>query len=566
MKLPRRAVALGGAAAGGLGLLGCTSQSPTIDGGFVGASVERGHQMRKPAPAPAPAAVAERRTDVLIVGGGVAGLAVARRLHAQGKEAVLLELEASAGGNARGHLMAAGALSVPCPMGAHYLPVPSAKAPHGRALLQDLGLAHTPAGRWQLTARGQRHLCHSPQERLFYEGAWQEGLLPLEGVSPTTLAQYRRFAQLVAAAQATGAFTLPLALHARGLAVAAQREMAQGWASSFAQWLAANQLTDERLLWYLDYCCRDDYGAPPSAVSAWAGLHYFASRHGFSAPGEESPAGAEGVLTWPQGNGWLTERMAAPLQEASSAVQLATGWLAVALQDLGANPSTGGVRVTATNAKGQVATWHARRVVLATPMHVSARLLASAAPAPLAMHVKGGAHTSAWAVANVALREPLADREGAAPAWDSVIYSGNATRSVGAELGSLGYVDAMHQSTRTAPGPTVLSWYVALGAGRPAAQKLLDMPWAAWRDAALAELSGPHPDLPRKVQRIDVARYGHAMSVPSGAVMQSLATPAMAALRDQGMSPRIHFAHSDWAGYSVFEEAFTLGELVAARL
>ena len=31
------------------------------------------------------------------------------------------------------------------------------------------------AGRWQYD---ERHLCHSPQERLFIDGEWHEGLLP----------------------------------------------------------------------------------------------------------------------------------------------------------------------------------------------------------------------------------------------------------------------------------------------------------------------------------------------------------------------------------------------------
>ena len=36
--------------------------------------------------------------------------------------------------------------------------------------------------------------------------------------------------------------------------------------------------TAEPLRWYADYCCRDDYGASSEQVSAWAGIHYFASR------------------------------------------------------------------------------------------------------------------------------------------------------------------------------------------------------------------------------------------------------------------------------------------------
>ena len=45
--------------------------------------------------------------------------------------------------------------------------------------------------------------------------------------------------------------------------------------------LAAQGIDAPALRWYIDYCCRDDYGAGAAQVSAWAGLHYFASRHGF---------------------------------------------------------------------------------------------------------------------------------------------------------------------------------------------------------------------------------------------------------------------------------------------
>ena len=51
-----------------------------------------------------------------------------------------------------------------------------------------------------------------------------------------------------------------------------------------------------------------------------------------------------------------------------------------------------------------------------------------------------------WLVANLQLRAPLADRPGAPPSWDNVVYG-----SAG-----LGYVDAMHQSLQVVPGATVL--------------------------------------------------------------------------------------------------------------
>jgi hypothetical protein len=158
-------------------------------------------------------------------------------------------------------------------------------------------------------------------------------------------------------------------------------------------------------------------------------------------------------------------------------------------------------------------------------------------------------------VSNLHIREPLHDRPGAAPSWDNVIY----------DAPGLGYVDAMHQSLAVMPGATVLTHYHApLSGAADAAQLaaarelLLRRPHSYWRDAVLAELSVPHPDLREKLTRIDVTRYGHAMSIP---VPGLYAHPALVALQ-QATPPgaqRLHFAHSDLSGYSIFEEAFTHG-------
>ena len=78
-------------------------------------------------------------------------------------------------------------------------------------------------------------------------------------------------------------------------------------AVTFGAWLDRQGLTDTRLRWYLDYCCRDDYGAGIATVSAWAGLHYFASRRGFHAPGDDREDDGEQNLTWPEGNAWLAD-------------------------------------------------------------------------------------------------------------------------------------------------------------------------------------------------------------------------------------------------------------------
>ena len=135
----------------------------------------------------------------------------------------------------------------------------------------------------------------------------------------------------------------------------------------------------------------------------------------------------------------------------------------------------------------------------------------------------------------------------------------------------LGYVDAMHQALTPVPGPTVLTHYHALGPGAAARQQLLRAPWTHWRDRVLAELSAAHPDLAAKTLRIDLTRHGHAMAVPVPGSLQQVSRWRPADRRGQPSSqdrsgalrfadaPRLAFAHADWSGYSVFEEAFTRG-------
>ena len=135
---------------------------------------------------------------------------------------------------------------------------------------------------------------------------------------------------------------------------------------------------------------------------------------------------------------------------------------------------------------------------------------------------------------------------GAPLSWDNVIH--------GTQLG-LGYVVATHQSLNPAPGPTVLTWYCA--PGESARGDLLRQPWTHWRDLALAELSPVHPDLARKVTHVEVARYGHAMSIPVPGTLSRMPAPPDGS--------RVSYAHSDWAGYSIFEEAFTLGHHAGRR-
>lgn len=513
MRLTRRAALLAGAGA----LAGCDAPA-AVSGGFAGASAERGHLLREARTPPVPAA--SRSVDVVIAGGGVAGLAAARALRQHGVEDfVLLELEDVAGGNAR----PGSVKGVPCPLGAHYLPVPSDDAPVVQALLEELGVRRRVAGRW---VYDERHLCHAPQERLYFEGAWHEGLLPLQGVGASTLAQYVLFAGEVEAVRRTGAFRIPLAA----------RHSLRPWdGETFAAWLDRRELRDPQLRWYLDYCCRDDYGAGLETVAAWAGLHYFAGRHGFHPPGAEGTGEREALLTWPEGNAFLTRALAAPLAGRARGGRVV---LRIAEQ-------RHGVEVDALDTRTQrIERWHAQRCIVAVPAFVATRVVEN--PPDALRDLAARARYAPWIVANLHLRAPLREQPGAPLSWDNVVYGTEA---------SLGYVNAMHQSLNPAPGPLVLSWYHAPGEVSRAA--LLRQPWTHWKDLAVAELSVPHRDLRDQLTHVEVARYGHAMAIPVPGALSRLPAPPD--------TRRVRYAHGDWAGYSIFEEAFTLGHGAGSR-
>ncbi len=524
-----------------------------IAGGFTGVHMERGHWLRDGLQAgrawPAPAKIF--KTRVVVAGGGVAGLAAARALRLRGMDDfALLELEDSAGGNSRGAEMA----GIACPQGAHYLPLPGDDAPEVQDLLEELGLRQRVAGRWQYD---ERHLCHSPQERLFFNGEWQDGLLPVHGVAARTLAQYQKFAVLVEQARGAARWTMPM--QNRPLAPV-QSGLA---AITFIAYLDQQGLDDPHLRWYLDYCCRDDYGAGIATVSAWAGIHYFASRHGFHAPGADLVE-REGLLTWPEGNAWLTRRLTAPLGE-----RLYTGRVVLRIAT-----TRHGVAVDAFNTASQtIERWQAERCVVALPIFVAARVVQN--PPDFLRQAARQVVYAPWLVANIHIDRPLHDRPGPAPSWDNVLYNAD-----GGGAG-LGYVDATHQTLQAVAGPTVLTHYRALGDAAGAAtgaavgaagRKLLqERPWSAWRNQIVYELSKAHPDLPSKATRMDITRYGHAMAIPvpqtngqiglwpSSSMRVSLSKTEQTPARHRLSWERLGFAHSDWAGYSVFEEAFTAG-------
>jgi len=461
-----------------------------IAGSFVNDSFQLGHQLRDRANFPEPKQTLKH--TVVIVGGGIAGLSAAWRLHKKGfTDFVLLEMNEQAGGNSRW-----GENEITrYPWAAHYVPVPGPKAVHVRELFEELGVLKN--GQWE-----ERYLCFAPQERLFLYGKWQDGIEPAIALTQADRDQLRKLEDLIHDFRATGKFTVPMGV---GFS-ASTADLDQ---ISFADWLRTQGMNSRILNWYMNYCCRDDYGATTSNTSAWAGIQYFASRE----PEEKGP------LTWPEGNGWIVEQLLKRL-----------------------------FHFVRTNCMVHRISKRGQRVsVLAGDTDYQAEFVIFAAPTFLAPYLIEGMaplrdfEYSPWLTANLTL-DRLPAGYGPDSTWDNVFM----------ESPTLGYVDARHQSLSSHIGSTVWTFYWALADGTPAEnrQLLIERDWSYWKEAILHDLERVHRDIRQCVSRIDVMRLGHAMARPNVGAIFSEERRRLAKL--QG---KILFANSDLSGFSIFEEA-----------
>jgi glycine/D-amino acid oxidase-like deaminating enzyme len=462
------------------------SPARPITGIFVNDDFARGHQLRDRARFAAPQK--RQKVPIVIVGGGIAGLCAAWRLQKRGiHDFVVLEMEARAGGNSRSGQNEISAF----PWGAHYVPVPSRKNPLVREIFEDFGLVRD--GVWD-----ERNLCFSPQERLFINGRWQEEVEPAYDRE-----QFQRFGERMREFRATGEFTIP---------IADTPHPKTGVLDSLSmdQWMRREKITSPYLHWYVNYACRDDYGALASDTSAWAGIHYFCARD----PEDKGP------LTWPEGNGWLVKQLLKRVPVRTDAMVH---------------------RISRDGRRWRIATsdieYLADAVIFAAPTFLAPYVMDAA---PAIVHRA----YSPWLTANLTIERP--PREGDSElAWDNVIYDSPA----------LGYVVANHQTLATRKDRSVWTYYWSLAQGTPAQNRklLLEKDWTYWKDAILNDLSRAHSDIRECVSRIDIMRFGHAMARPA---------PGFLSLRQQATGSLI-FANSDQSGYSVFEEAHYRGVIAA---
>lgn len=502
-------------------------------GEMVGASSGIGHRLRDGLRAEVPKDNWQRRR-VVIVGAGMAGLSAARRLRQGGIEDFsLLELEPQPGGTSQFGSNKQAVISYP--WGAHYLPAPTRENPDLVGLLDEMQIleGYTEEGE---PIVAEQFLCRDPQERLFYQGKWVEGLYPNGDATQDDLQQFEAFHAEINRwsgwrdSHGRRAFGLPRAKGSDDAEVTALDRM------TMADWMTERGWTSTKLRWWVDYACRDDYGLRLEQTSAWAGVFYFVSRK----PEPNQPT--RPFITWPEGNGRIVRHLVSGLND-----RLETGWAALEINPVerDGQPRVDVIAVDheGTNARG----FHAEQVIFAAPQFLAPYLIRPYRQHP-PEHVSAFEYGS-WAVANLILKDRPVEGNGFPLCWDNVFYDSQ----------SLGYVSATHQRGLDY-GPTVFTWYYPLCDDGPhtARKRLLSTSREQWADIALADMERAHPEIRHLTERLDVMRWGHAMirAVPGFAWSQA---------RNEAAKPYrgIHFAHSDLSGLALFEEAFAQGNRAA---
>jgi hypothetical protein len=491
------------------------------DGEIVGQSADIGHFIREGRNFEVPAD-AWRNVKVAIVGGGVAGLSAAWKLKKLGiEDFVLLELEKETGGTSASGI----GQPVGYPWGAHYLPVPFRENAELNELLDEMALTEGRTAEGDVVVKEQ-FLCREPEERVFYKGRWYDGLYLHAGESEEDKRQFSEFQKQIDRwvnwrdAKGRRAFVVPTANCSDDAEVTALDKF------SFAEWLRRNDLTSERLVWFCDYACRDDYGLKLEQTSAWAGLFYFCSRVRKS--GDES----QPFITFPEGNGRFVKHLAERVRD-----KILRSHMVVSLV-----PNGTGVDVICL-ADGQVRGFRCEKVVYASPIFTAPYVIRDLArDAPFAANEFQ--HNS-WFVANLFLKDRPKPRfaRDFPLAWDNVLY----------ESPSLGYVNATHQKGID-HGPTVWTYYYPMCHEENSRTKLFNYDWRDLADVCLADLARAHPEIYTLTDRIDIMRWGHAMISPRPGFMWG-------EHRRKALEPyrNIHFAHTDLSGLALFEEAFYHG-------
>lgn len=504
-----------------------------ISGKILGPNHELGHRIRKNLESD-PSANAQlpvsEKVNTLILGAGVSGLSAGYYLHKSGfEEFEIIELENDSGGNSRSGKNSIGSY----PLGAHYLPQPGEEAILVRKFLEENRII-VGKDRNGKPIYNEKYLCFDPEERIFYQGRWNEGLYPTGTPGSPSANEEENFKKLIRSWRSKigrdgrKAFSIPIDLSSKDSEILKLDKI------TFFEYIKEQGFQTKELFWFLDYSVRDDFGGSMDTISAWIGLHYFCSR-----PVDENGEDLT-LLTWPEGNGFLIEKLRAPIRS-----KIRTETLVEKVKRSDSKHARFEVKIYDAKLKEQKIIL-CDSIVYALPSFTRKYVLDEKS------EIINGLVYSPWITAILSVDKVPAGK-GMPPCWDNVIY----------QSPSLGYIVSTHQDLRAGREESVLTYYRAFGEKDTVnvRKRMMRTSWSDWKESILSDLKKAHPDIEKRVQSLDVMTYAHAMirPVPNliwGGQREKLSLSL----------PNLHFAHSDLSGISIFEEALVRGHNAANKI
>ena len=250
----------------------------------------------------------------------------------------------------------------------------------------------------------------------------------------------------------------------------------------------------ERLDWFVNYGCRDDYACPIDEVSAWAGIHYYACRYYADQLQDRFPVH---TVTWPEGNAFLVNGMARRFSSANVRLNA----LVLSIRQQGDE-----VLVTFMDTRTrQLTTWRGQTAIYAGQKHIANYIIPNLPDDQQTAFQE--CQYAPWLTGSIHLKR-LPQTKQSPLAWDNVMY----------ESEGLGYIVAEHQ-TRDAidsEGPSVLTYYLPFDREPDIKRReLLDKGHDFWVNEIMKDLWEMHPGIEKDIARIDLYKWGHAMIRPT---------------------------------------------------
>ncbi len=510
----------------------CSSPTPKpstfdIPGEIIGEPSGIGHLVRQPLTETLIPPPTGKRHSAIIIGGGVSGVSAGWKLARSGvTDFVILDIGDQLGGTSISGQV--GSNGIAFPWGAHYINTPPMEANCILEVLEDLQVVvdYTPLG-WPLM--NPDYILREPGERLFIENRWVDNLDPFSTGTQEDQGAFEDFQtdmlrwMLYRGADQRRAFTLPLEYSSADPEVRALDQI------TMQEYMRQKGWDSERLDWFVNYGCRDDYACPIEEVSAWAGIHYYACRYYADQLQDRFPVD---TVTWPEGNAFLVNGMAGRF----SLSNIRLNALVVSIRQEGDE-----VLVTFMDTQTrQFTTLRGQAAIYAGQKHIANYIIPNL-PDDQKTAFQECQYTP-WLTGSIHLKRMPQTRQ-TALAWDNVMY----------ESEGLGYIVAEHQTWEKTDdeGPTVLTYYLPFDREPDIKRReLLDKGHDFWVNEIMKDLWEMHPGIEKDITRIDLYKWGHAMIRP---------TPNFIWHPDRGLRGRpfgkIFFANADVTGLPLFEEA-----------